>query len=146
MTYINNTYELATRAMEKELDADRSFFKRHPKRKHYVRPIFPNEKKVVLLERPEIANDKMVQNEVLFEIYVIVRKISRNLRQRAFITGPAPDLGILIISPTLGYGVFPKDLHKIKEREARAFYKDFAPVVSGLDAPSIPSVDDGISK
>ncbi len=71
--------------VERELDADRRFFRRHPKRRHFIRPIY-------LAERAEferVSNTVINTPPETLGLYVAVEQVRPGARLRALFVAEA---------------------------------------------------------
>jgi hypothetical protein len=72
------------RRVDKELDADRNYFKRWPQRQHYIRRIFPNER-AQMEEQARAMGDEFPPatfDPSVHAIFIAVKKIRPNARVR----------------------------------------------------------------
>jgi hypothetical protein len=91
-----------SRRIDKELDADRAFFRRWPEREHYIRRIFPNER----LQMEFLGRQFPPHDPLTHAVFVTVKKVHTNARMRTFF-------------------VAPRDIETdLSERDARAYWPE----------------------
>jgi hypothetical protein len=73
-----------SRRVDKELDADRAFFRRWPEREHYIRRIFPNER----LQMEFHGEHFPLHDPLTHAVFVAVKKVHANARVRTFFVAP----------------------------------------------------------
>lgn len=69
-----------SRRVDKELDADRNFFKRWPQRQHYIRRIFPNERAQMEQQARAMGERSLSLDPLTQAVFVAVRKIHARAR------------------------------------------------------------------
>ncbi|MCY4416792.1 MAG: hypothetical protein OXE87_10855 [Chloroflexi bacterium] len=104
--------------VDRELDADRIYFQRRPKRRHRVRRVFPNERRAFELMTPDTMPGPSVP------LYVAVQQLEPGLRLRLPFTNLA------------GSDLTDADLRRIGERKAASIFQaaqenDWAPSLNG---------------